>query len=176
MSVTVEKAAASDIDALERLYYDVVEYFNAHVNYTSWTHDYYPLRSDAEKAVSNGWQYVARENGALLGSAVFNHFQPAAYAECGYNYTESNPEKVIEVHTLAVSPNARRRGVARALLKKAEEVALEQGCGALRLDTAVINEPARRLYLSCGYEPRGEVDLKLNRPGLHSWTVFEKLL
>jgi len=58
------------------------------------------------------------------------------------------------VDALAVAEDARRRGVARALLADAEAIAREQGATGVSLDTGLENTPARRLYEASGYEQR----------------------
>lgn len=59
------------------------------------------------------------------------------------------------LYTLAVAPSWRGRGVARALLERAEEGAKERGVVALRLEVRVDNEAAIRLYRARGYEVLG---------------------
>ncbi|MEO8690688.1 MAG: GNAT family N-acetyltransferase [Solirubrobacteraceae bacterium] len=58
------------------------------------------------------------------------------------------------VDALAVAPDARRRGVARALLADAEAIARAQGASGVSLDTGLENTPARRLYEANGYAQR----------------------
>jgi ribosomal protein S18 acetylase RimI-like enzyme len=58
------------------------------------------------------------------------------------------------VDALAVAADARRRGVARALLADAEAIARAQGATGVSLDTGLENEAARRLYESSGYKQR----------------------
>ncbi len=58
------------------------------------------------------------------------------------------------VDALAVAEEARRRGVARALLADAEAIARAEGATGVSLDTGLENAPARRLYEASGYEQR----------------------
>jgi ribosomal protein S18 acetylase RimI-like enzyme len=58
------------------------------------------------------------------------------------------------VDALAVAEDARRRGVARALLADAEAIARAEGANGVSLDTGLENAPARRLYETSGYEQR----------------------
>ena len=52
---------------------------------------------------------------------------------------------------LFVLPQARRRGIARRLLRAAHLHALASGASAMRLDTARSNHAAQALYESLGY-------------------------
>lgn len=58
------------------------------------------------------------------------------------------------VDALAVAPDARRQGVARALLADAEATARAQGATGVSLDTGLENAPARALYEASGFEER----------------------
>jgi [ribosomal protein S18]-alanine N-acetyltransferase len=61
-----------------------------------------------------------------------------------------------EILTLAVMPEARRHGVARALLEQAAAVAAEEGAVALFLEVALRNVPARALYTAAGFAEVGQ--------------------
>jgi ribosomal protein S18 acetylase RimI-like enzyme len=58
------------------------------------------------------------------------------------------------VDALAVAEDARRQGVARALLADAEAIARAEGATGVALDTGLENVAARRLYEASGYEQR----------------------
>lgn len=62
-------------------------------------------------------------------------------------------EPVAHVEVLAVAPDARGRGVARALMNAAESWARESGLGRITLNVWVQNERARGLYEHLGYGP-----------------------
>jgi ribosomal protein S18 acetylase RimI-like enzyme len=64
------------------------------------------------------------------------------------------PPGTLYVDALAVDPAHRRRGVARALLARAEQVAAAQQLSGVALDTGLHNEPARALYAASGYRER----------------------
>ena len=55
-----------------------------------------------------------------------------------------------------VDPEARGRGVGRALLEAAEAWGRDRGCTAASLSVTAGNSPAERLYRQAGYEPTGE--------------------
>ena len=64
------------------------------------------------------------------------------------------PANTLYVDALAVDPGFRRRGVARALLARAEREAAAAGLDGVSLDTGLHNEPARALYEAAGYRER----------------------
>jgi ribosomal protein S18 acetylase RimI-like enzyme len=64
------------------------------------------------------------------------------------------PQRTLYVDALAVAPQFRRRGVARALLAQAEQAATTAGLAGVALDTGLHNESARSLYEGTGYQER----------------------
>jgi GNAT superfamily N-acetyltransferase len=58
---------------------------------------------------------------------------------------------VAEVKSMYVAPAYRGTGLGRRILARLDEIALEHGCGAVRLDTSDYLTPAVSLYRSAGY-------------------------
>ncbi len=61
-------------------------------------------------------------------------------------------ERLPYLANLAVSQSYRQQGVARLLLSKCEQIALEWGFPSLSLHVLEDNHAARQLYLSCGFQ------------------------
>ena len=61
-----------------------------------------------------------------------------------------------EVAKLMVHPQARRQGIARELMQRAEQAAWEKSLSLLVLDTRC-GDPATALYLSLGWQIAGEI-------------------
>jgi ribosomal-protein-alanine N-acetyltransferase len=71
-----------------------------------------------------------------------------------------------EILTLAVDPERRRLGVARALLQAAIGAAQAAGAESLFLEVAADNAPAMALYAGAGFEPAGRRRGYYARPGV----------
>jgi GNAT superfamily N-acetyltransferase len=92
--------------------------------------------------------------------------------------TPPNQSHRAEVRKLLVHPDARRRGIARALMIALEEQAREARRSLLTLDT-VSGASAEPLYLSIGYVPIGVFPRYARRPDspeLESTTLMYKEL
>ena len=61
-------------------------------------------------------------------------------------------KKVGRILTLDILPQARRFGLATRLIQECEARLRDAGCQQVYLETAVINEPAIRLYSKLGYQ------------------------
>lgn len=60
-----------------------------------------------------------------------------------------------EILTLAVAPEARRRGLGRALVDQAARVAARHGAARLLLEVSAANQAARALYEAAGFTQAG---------------------
>jgi len=86
---------------------------------------------------------VAKAGGRLAGSVQLDYDTPP-----------NQPHRA-EVTKLLVHPDARRQGIARALMMALEEQAKQRHRTLLTLDTA--SDMAERLYLSLGYQRAGVI-------------------
>jgi ribosomal protein S18 acetylase RimI-like enzyme len=68
-----------------------------------------------------------------------------------FSSTAARPRRLWILNDLFVVPEARRSGVAQALLAAARRLAEETGAAGLELVTARTNQAAQRLYTSLGW-------------------------
>lgn len=85
---------------------------------------------------------LAEEAGVVLGFV---------YVVTNRDYFSGEAHAYVE--DLAISPDARGKGVARALMQAAEDWTREQGHHRIRLAVWYQNERARGLYEHLGYQP-----------------------
>jgi len=86
------------------------------------------------RARADVWLYVAAE--ALLGNAIVLYRAGSRRAR---------------LYSLVISPAARSRGLAQALVEAAKQAAAARGCGAMYLEVRCDNLPAINLYRKLGY-------------------------
>lgn len=72
----------------------------------------------------------------------------------GYIGSQSVPPEA-DMMNLAVAPEARRQGIAEALVHALEAALRKKGTESLTLEVRVSNLPARTLYEKLGFEPVG---------------------
>ncbi len=103
-------------------------------------------------------------NGVLLLARVDG--EPAGLGGVRHLDTE-----IAEVKSMYVAPAYRGTGLGRRILARLDEIALEHGCRAVRLDTSDYLTPAVALYRSAGYR---EVPAYNENPKADLW--FEREL
>jgi ribosomal-protein-alanine N-acetyltransferase len=119
---------ASDVDALVAL--DAI-CFAADIRYSKLVMSYYALHRDSETI-------VAEDAARIVGFIIAHLF----FEGCG------------EIVTIDVHPEARRLGVGRELLRRAEESLARRGANIAFLEVDCDNSGALALYQEFGYVVR----------------------
>jgi ribosomal protein S18 acetylase RimI-like enzyme len=161
-------ASLSDISAIMAVVRRVVPLMRASGN-LQWD-EHYPNPAVFERDIALNQLWLAEIDGQIAGVAAITTDQDPEYAQVGWDITEL----AIVIHRVAVDPAFQGRGVAAALMVKAEEVARSRGIAALRVDTNTNNQVTQRLFPKLGYKLAGEISLAF-RPGLR-FLCYEKRL
>jgi GNAT superfamily N-acetyltransferase len=161
MDIVFRKAVPDDIDVIEGIYDRSHDAEEAGLTTTGWIRGIYPVRAVAEAALGRDDMYVAEHDGSIVAAGVINQIQVDVYADCCWKY-EAADRDVSVLHTLVVDPAARGCGAGTAFVRFWEELAEEQGCTVLRLDTNARNTVARKLYAKLGYIESGIVPTVFN--------------
>ncbi len=127
MSVAIERMAADHVDGIAAI---ERESFSR-----PWTKEGIAAELDSKTAVF----FVASEGGCAVGYIGFHVILDEGY-----------------MANLAVLPQYRRRGIARALLEEAVRYCENNGVSFLSLEVRRSNTPAIDLYRSFGFEKVGE--------------------
>ena len=157
MTLTLEPIGRDDPD-VRRLYADFVREADGPLVYDR---DEAGIDLDEEVAKGppgdlvppSGVLLLARVNGEAAGLG-------------GVRYLDT---EIAEVKSMYVAPAFRGTGLGRQILARLDEIALEHGCRAVRLDTSDYLTPAVGLYRSAGYH---EVPAYNENPKADLW--FER--
>ncbi len=76
---------------------------------------------------------------------------PLGFVQLFPSFSSVSMRRLWILNDLFVAPDARRSGVARALMNRARDLAVETGAKGLILETESHNAPARRLYEGLGW-------------------------
>ena len=181
MDIRVERACPGDFDCVWRFYADVCAAQAADEYSPDWHLGVYPSRADLEGHIADGDLYVAvdRERttssagtgitsdatavghanhvdgeSPILGAMVLTGREDDDYLAVVWHHKVA-PEDVCVLHLLATHPDARGRGVAKALLSGMVEIARSRGKRAIHLDVVMGNLAASRLYEGFGFLSAG---------------------
>jgi ribosomal protein S18 acetylase RimI-like enzyme len=140
---TIRRAEISDVERIAPLF-DAYRVFYGQAPDAPAAAAFLRARLEREESVV----FVAETDQALATPLGFTQLYP------GFSSVSVAP--IIVLNDLFVDPAARARGVARALLRRAEEHARETGAVRLALTTARDNLKAQRVYEAMGWQ-RDEV-------------------
>ena len=159
----IRKAVFTDLDSIAEGYHEHFLHEKKYGACTVFQEGIYPTRADAERALKSGTLYVYEENGAIMGSIIFDKRQP--------------DEKVNVIHLLMVRPCASGKGIGSALINYVAESAKQQSCTVIRLDTGEQNIPASSLYKKLGFRLAAILPMKVGGIISHKRHLFfEKML
>lgn len=153
----IEKAEEKDLDAAADLYFRVTKKLEENINYPAWRSDLYPVRQTAVEALDDGGLYVLREGERIAASMILKTESEPEFEGIVWQIPAEDREMYL-LCTLAVDPAYEGRGLGRAMVQFAVDLAVREGKKAIRLDVTQINEPAIRLYKSFGFQYVGTVD------------------
>ena len=163
-------ATFDDIELIEDIYNEHFKYEIEHGAFTVFKKGVYPTRKVAEEAVKEGTLYVYEENN-IEGSIILDKVSPIEYTEIDWKQPFTNNE-VMVIHLLIVRPSMAGKWIATSLVKYAMELARNNSCKVLRLDTGSQNIPAVSLYKKLGFQIVATASIKLGNAIEHSGHLF----
>ncbi|HJR74476.1 MAG TPA: GNAT family N-acetyltransferase [Luteimonas sp.] len=135
MTVRTRRAALQDIEAVVPLF-DAYRMFYGQPSDPQRARDWLQARMEAGESVV----LLAERDGAAVG-----------FAQLYPMFTSVGTARTWILNDLYVDADARRGGVARALLDAAAEFARGDGARSIVLETTRDNAPARALYRNAGW-------------------------
>lgn len=167
----IRKATFDDIELIEDTYNEHFKHEMAYGAFTIFKKGIYPTRKDSEKAIDVGTLYVYEENNSIAGSIIVDKTQPIEYTKIVWGQTLANDE-VMVIHLLMVRPSKSGKGIATSLVRYAIELAVNNSCKALRLDTGSQNIPALSLYKKLGFQIVAAAPMNVGNAIEHSGHLF----
>lgn len=172
----IRKAVFNDLELIEETYDEHFRYEAENGAFTVFRKGVYPTGKDAGKALNDGTLYVYEEGDNIAGSIIVDKTQPIEYKNVVWGkFVEDS--KVMVIHLLMVRPSMAGKGIASALVRYAEELAKNNSCEVLRLDTGSQNVPAVSLYKKLGFKIAASGFMKVGGIVAHNEHLFlEKIL
>ena len=150
----IRKAKSQDLDAVEKMYEEIITAPPLPDSSVGWILGVYPTRKTAEDALGREDLFVLEDEGRVVASAIINQVQVPSYREADWAYAAEDSE-VMVLHTLCVFPTESKKGYGRQFVAFYEDYARKHGCSVLRMDTNQKNNRARKMYARLGYHEAG---------------------
>ena len=166
------KAGAGEFEKARSFYHSLIDGMKEKGNVITWVRDVYPSPEFLKAAADAGELHFGIEDGEIAAAMVLNNEGNEAYADAGWP-TEAEASQAMVIHALGVHPRFGGRGFGAKMVQAAIDVAKEEGMKAVRLDVLKGNEPARRIYVKCGFKPIGWVRMFYENTGTADFELFE---
>ncbi len=147
------KAIAGDVERIWQILQDAIARRKADGS-TQWQ-DGYPNPATIKKDIDKGYGYVFLESGIIVGYAAIIFDKEPAYETIEGNWLTKEP--YVGVHRVAVAREATGKGVATAIMKAVETIALQNGVYSIKVDTNFDNIAMLKILDRLGYTYCGEV-------------------
>lgn len=157
----VRKANENDIKSVAEIYSEVITAAENGKLTVGWKRGIYPTEKTAKMALKRDDLFVAEDNGSIIGTAIINQIQVDTYKDAAWQYPAKDSE-VMVLHTLAISPRASGNGCGKNFVAFYENLAKQNGCKYLRMDTNQKNRIARAMYSKLGYKEIGVIPCVFN--------------
>lgn len=116
--------------------------------------EYYPTKGAFEIDCKRGELYSYLSNKIIIGCITVSTHKDEEYKKVDWLTRDTHP---YYIHRLAVHPLHQKKGIAQQLMTFAENLARNQNCNSIRLDTFSKNERNQRFYEQRGYKKVGKV-------------------
>ena len=149
----LRKAQRSELPAL----WTIIQYAIEQRRLDGSTHwqDGYPNPITLESDLEKGAAYVLEAEGdLLLYAAILFEIEPA-YEVIEGRWLSEGPYMVL--HRVAVSPQAKGKGIATTFFRMAEDLCRERRVPSIKVDTNFDNQPMLRIMDKLGYTYCGQV-------------------
>ena len=165
------KAKLEDLDAVEEFYGEVIDDMKDSPYSPGWTRGVYPSRKMLEDFIQEDALTIGIEEGVILSSFALNDRFPEEW-KLGH-WSEYPESSIYALHSLAVKPGNKRRGLGLGAVLEAIETARRDGRKTIRLDVAAHNTIARKMYDKAGFTYLETITIEYAAGGRSHYALYE---
>lgn len=173
--MNIIRATEDQFQSVRCFYHSMIDALAGSTVYVGWKKDIYPAPEFLSEAIKKGELYLVLEEKQIAAAMVFNHDYNEGYRSFHWQ-TEADDSQVMVIHALGVHPDYAGRGYAKALVKKAIDLAAEGGMKAIRLDVLEGNIPAEELYKGFGFQHMTTVPMFYEDTGWKNFMLYEYVI
>lgn len=159
-NIEIIKAGYGDLDRISEIIGKAVEYFRG-AGIPQWQNGY-PSREIIKKDIDDGYYYVAKIDGEIVAGAYISAEHEPTYDQIDGAWL--NDSKYCCIHRICVDNRYKGKGIAGAIVRKAEDIARHNRSRNLRCDTHEKNKSMRRMLEKNGFLLCGNITLENGDP------------
>lgn len=151
-SIVFRKAKHCDTDRIMEIMQQAKDQMKR-LGSCQWNENY-PARENIITDIDNDEGYVFEKAGTVVAYGVISFKEEDVYRQINTWTTDDN---YLVVHRLAVADEAKRQGLGKRFMLKAEDVARQRGVNFFRVDTKYDNNYMLSIFKSLGFVYKGDV-------------------
>lgn len=173
--INVGRADKNSYEEVRHFYHSLIDSLDPEQCFVGWQKDIYPSPEFLRSSIDRGELYICREKELIAGAMVLNHEYNKSYRNYKWQTTAEDSELLV-IHALGVHSDFCGKGFAKAMVRKAIDIAGETKMKAIRLDVLGGNVPAERLYEGFGFQYMATLQMYYEDTGWTDFKLYEYLL
>ncbi|WP_338489498.1 GNAT family N-acetyltransferase [Ruoffia tabacinasalis] len=173
--MSIRLAAQSDFDIIMDNYRVMTEYPGQVDAGAGWVLGIYPDETLIQEAINLKQYYVYELEDKICGGMIINEAYTEGYEKVSWQI-QADEGEFISIHALGVMPNARGKGIAKALVQFAHAYGNEHNYKAIRIDVYGVNKAGKKLYPATGFVLVDTIELYYEDTGLAEYLMYEYII
>ncbi len=158
MKITIRKAEARDIEAIEAIFCEARATI-ASLGIDQWQNGYPEIEVVIDDMIRDYSRVVELDGEVVATFAALPDGEPTYNYIFDGNWLTGNADDYLTIHRVAISVSARGTGLARTIIEYAAEYATELGMRSVRIDTHRGNIVMRKMLEKNGFSHCGTIFL-----------------
>ena len=170
----VKRAEEQHYEQIRSFYHSMTDQMEERGYVITWVKDVHPSPGLLAESIREGTLYFGCLDNTLVSAMVLSHRHNREYQDIKWA-EDLDDSQFLVIHALGVHPDVTGKGIGDRMVQEAVRIAADSGARAIRLDVLASNEPAKKLYLRCGFEYRGTSALYYDNTGWQNFDMYEMI-
>lgn len=167
----IKKAKYGEAQKILEFYQNVIRFIRGTEFVPKWN-EKYPNLEYIQNCISKGELYICTDENEIVSSFILNHEFDNDYSSVKWK-TDSHDMEVTVIHTFAIGPSYRSKGLSSEIFEKIKKIALSNNQKTLRIDIVGGNVGAQRVFEKLGFEFITTVEIEHYAVGLQDFHLYE---
>lgn len=168
----IRTADKNDYIKVRDFYYTLIDNFKDEEIKPGWKKDIYPTQEFLIESIENSELYIGENDEQIIACMVVNHKYNDSYKKIKWS-VEAADEELLVIHALGVNHAFWGKGIAKLMVQRVIELAVENGIKTIRLDVLEGNIPAEKTYAKMGFEYLDTIQMFYEDTGWTNFKAFE---
>lgn len=169
------KANEADFTRVRDAYLEIIDHSPNLKQYARWEYGKHPTDEALMEFITAGTLYLLMDGADIAGVGAITPGQGEDYRQVQWR-VDAKDHEVMTLHLFGILPHYQGAGVGKVMMRKALDMAAENGLKVFRLDTLASNVPAQRFYESLGFVFCGRQHWYAENTGWTDFCLYEQAI